>query len=524
VSDEPDTTTSTRQNRFLPFLLRVALAVAAGILLYLAGPPRTLWWLSPIGFAILGWVLYGRRTRAGFGYTFLAGLGFLVPLLAWTGEFVGLVAWLPLAAMMAALMGLAGAAIAVVTRLPAWPVWAALVWVTGEAMCEVIPFGGFPWARIAFSQPDGIYLPLAAVAGTPLIALAVSLTGFGITWLVRRLFVEREHGPRLLVAPVLAIVLPVLAGVAATPLVATDPTDGTAVVAAVQGNVPRAGLDFNSQRRAVLDNHVRRTEELASDVAAGRVDQPDLVIWPENSSDIDPHRNPDAAAGITRAARAIKAPIAVGAVLVGDDGDPRNTMILWDPERGPIDEYTKRKLQPFGETMPFRSLFRIFTSAVDRAGRFVPGTEATVFPMADARVALATCYEVAFDGVVRESVENGSNLLAIPTNNATFGYTEMTYQQLAMDRVRAVEHGRSVVVAATSGVSAMVHPDGSVSQQTDIFTDAALVERLPLRSATTLSDQLGQVPEWIMVAAGLGALAVAIRVARRRRATAEPAD
>jgi apolipoprotein N-acyltransferase len=524
VSEETDTTTSTRRDRFLPFLLRVGLAVAAGLLLYFAGPPRTLWWLSPIGFAILGWLLHDRRARAGFGYTFVAGLGFTVPLLAWTGEFVGLVAWLPLAAMEAALMALAGAGIAVVSRLPAWPVWAAFVWATGEAMREVFPFGGFPWARIAFSQPDGLYLPLAALAGTPLIGLAVSLTGFGITWLVRRLVVERERAPRRLVAPVLAAALPVLAGVGATPLVGTEPTDGTAVVAAVQGNVPRAGLDFNAQRRAVLDNHVHRTEELARDVAAGRADQPDLVIWPENSSDIDPYRNPDAAAGITRAARAIKAPIAVGSVLIGDDGDPRNTVILWDPERGPVDEYTKRQLQPFGETMPMRGFFRIFTSAVDRAGRFVPGTEATVFPMANARVALATCYEVAFDDVVRESVENGSNLLAIPTNNATFGYTEMTYQQLAMDRVRAVEHGRSVVVAATSGVSAMVHPDGSVSQETSIFTDAALVERLPLRSATTLSDQLGPVPEWIMVAAGLGALAVAILLARRRRAAAAAAE
>jgi apolipoprotein N-acyltransferase len=128
---------------------------------------------------------------------------------------------------------------------------------------------------------------------------------------------------------------------------------------------------------------------------------------------------------------------------------------------------------------------------------------------------MATCYEVAFDGVVRDSVVNGSNLLAVPTNNATFGYTEMTYQQLAMDRVRAVEHGRTVVVAATSGVSAIVLPDGSVTQQTGLFTPAALVERVPLRAATTLSDRLGASPEWMLVIAGLAALAIAL-VARRR--------
>jgi apolipoprotein N-acyltransferase len=120
--------------------------------------------------------------------------------------------------------------------------------------------------------------------------------------------------------------------------------------------------------------------------------------------------------------------------------------------------------------------------------------------------------------VVRESVA-GSNILAVPTNNATFGWTEMTYQQLAMDRVRAVEHGRTVAVAATSGVSAFVMPDGSVTQSTGMFTPAALVERVPLRSTTTLSDQLGPVPEWAMVAIGLGALGIAIMIRRRARVT-----
>jgi apolipoprotein N-acyltransferase len=511
VSDKSDGRTSAWRN----VLLRVLVSTGAGVLIYLSNPPRTLWWLAPVGIAILGGVIYGRRARAGFGYTLCAGLGYFVPLLAWTGEFVGVVAWLPLALAEAALLGLAGAGIAAVSVLPAWPVWAALVWVAGEYLRSLFPFGGFPWGKIAFTQPDGVFLPLAAVGGTPLIGLAVAMTGFGLTMLVRALLVDRRLWTVL--SPALAFVLPVVAAFGTLPLVGTDANDGEATVAVIQGNVPRAGLDFNAQRRAVLDNHVARTEELARDVRAGRAEQPDLVIWPENSSDIDPYRNPDAWSRIDEAAQAINAPIAVGSVLLGDDGLPRNTMLLWDPERGPIDQYTKRKLQPFGETMPWRGFFRIFTSAVDRAGQFVPGDKATVFQMANAKVGMATCYEVAFDGVVRESVE-GANILAVPTNNATFGWTEMTYQQLAMDRVRAVEHGRTVAVAATSGVSAFVRPDGSVTQSTGMFVPAALVERVPLRSTTTLSDELGPVPEWVMALAGLGALGVAIVVRRRGRA------
>jgi apolipoprotein N-acyltransferase len=513
---EPETPSEgTPRRPWRPVLIRSVLAVGAGTLIYLSAPPRMTWWLAPIGFALLAAVLHGRtKAKAGFGYAFLAGLGYMIPLLAWTGVFVGPVAWLPLSAAEAALVGLTGAAMVVTARLPAAPLIAALLWAAGEWLRSIFPFGGFPWGNIAFTQPEGVYLPLAAVGGVPLVGFAVVLTGFGAAELIRRALRKQR---RELITPALLTVLPVAAAITAIPLVGTNADAGEVTVAAIQGNVPRAGFDFNAQRRAVLDNHGKRTEQLANDVRAGRVPKPDLVIWPENSSDIDPFRNPDARAVIDRAAKAIDAPIAVGGVMLGDDGRPRNTMILWDPVRGPIDFYTKRQLQPFGETMPFRSLFRIFTPDVDRAGDFAPGDEATVFAMGSARVALATCYEVAFDGVVRESVNNGSNLLAVPTNNATFGYTEMTYQQLAMDRVRAVEHGRAVVVAATSGVSAIVHPDGSVSQRTSLFTPAALVERLPLRTATTMSDRLGAAPQWVMVIAAFGALGLALAGRLRRR-------
>jgi apolipoprotein N-acyltransferase len=118
-------------------------------------------------------------------------------------------------------------------------------------------------------------------------------------------------------------------------------------------------------------------------------------------------------------------------------------------------------------------------------------------------------------------VRAGADLIAIPTNNATFGWTEMTHQQLAMSRVRAVEHGRSVVVAATSGVSAIVAPDGSVTQRTGMFTPDALVAEVALRREATLATRLGAWPEWVMTALGLSAAAFGA-VDRRRRSRPTP--
>lgn len=529
-------------------LIRVGTAAGTGVLLYVGAPPRELWWLAPVAFAVLWAVLCGRPARAGFGYGFAFGLGFFVPLLSWVGEFVGPLPWLALATVEALALALAGAGVAVVSRMPVAPVWATGVWVAAEALIARVPFGGFPWGRVAFGQPTGVFLPVAAIGGAPLLTAAVVLSGFGAGELVRRVARTRVlqifgfatsptvpelnsravQGPfdrsavefgglRALIVPALLAVAPVVTGVVAAPFLGgTTTIDGQAVVALVQGNVPRAGLDFNAQRRAVLDNHVARTMQLAADVTAGRYPRPTLVIWPENSSDIDPLRNPDARAVINRAAHAIGAPILVGAVLRNDDGHYTNTALVWDPRTGPGERHDKRRLQPFGEYMPYRNFFRLFSPYVDRAGDFVPGSGDGAVNLGPVRVGVTTCYEVVFDDLVRQSVRSGAQLLAVPTNNATFGFTEMTYQQQAIARVRAVEHGRTVLVAATSGVSAVIAPDGTVEQHTTLFTPAALVARVPLRSGTTLATRLGPAPEWGLVALGVLGVITALMVHGRR--------
>ncbi|MDV8079816.1 apolipoprotein N-acyltransferase, partial [Rhodococcus sp. IEGM 1370] len=109
------------------------------------------------------------------------------------------------------------------------------------------------------------------------------------------------------------------------------------------------------------------------------------------------------------------------------------------------------------------------------------------------------------------------------TNNATFGRTNMTYQQLAMSRVRAVEHGRSVVVSATSGVSAVIDARGEVVERTELFTPAAVVTEVSLSTTLTPATITGSVPEWI-AATGAGA-ALAFSLLRRPRSiTPNPAN
>jgi apolipoprotein N-acyltransferase len=508
--------------------LRSLYAAAGGFLIFAGFPPRPLWFLAPVGIALLTCVLtnFGRgglRLRAGFGYGYLAGLGFLVPLLPWIGVFVGAVPWIALAAVESLFVGLFGLLAVLVARLPWAPLWIAATWTLTEWLRSSVPFGGFPWGRLAFGQSEGWLLPLASVGGAPLLSFAVALTGTGLAAVA--VAVPAKRWDRGFFGAVAAVLVPVIVALVMSPFLSTmDSGDRTITVAAIQGSVPRLGLDFNSQRKQVLDNHVTETVKLAAEVDPGRVDQPDVVIWPENASDIDPLRNADAAADITRASEAIGAPILVGTVLVNADRTTTNSVIVWDGANGPQEQHDKKIIQPFGEYLPYRSFFRNFSSYADRAGNFVPGEGNGVVHAAGVPIGVATCYEVAFDRAFQESVRNGAQLLAVPTNNATFGDTEMTYQQLAMSRVRAVEHGRAVVVAATSGVSAIIGPDGVVTSQTDLFVPAALVAKVPLSTSSTLATRVGPAPEIVLGIIAVGAIAMAVVARRRDQAEQSPEE
>jgi len=506
---------------------RLVLSVVAGVLLDLAFPPVGLWWAAPVGVALGAVAVRGTGLRRAYGLGLAFAAAFLLPLLAWS-RVAGIDAWLILTLTQTLLLALVSPVTALSTRLPGAPLWVATSWTLVEALRGRAPFGGFPWGRLAFSQGHGSYTGLAALGGAPLVTFAVALTGGLLAALLLRLpALERalsgsgamsRRGPAA-VALVLAALVAV-AGLAVPRPVA--PQAGSPVVAAIQGNVPRRGLDALGQKRAVTANHAIRTEQLAADIRAGRVAAPDLVLWPENSSDVDPFLDPLAADLLAQASTSVGRPLLVGAVLQGPGpGHVRNAGLLWGPSGWLGQIYVKQHPVPFAEYLPGRSVLqRLVLRFKDlMPNDFVAGHRAGVLdiptrltPRAPAvRVGDVICFEVAYDSLVRTPVRQGAQLIVVQTNNATFGRSGETYQQLEMSRLRAVEHGRAVVVVATSGVSALINPDGSVLTTASPFTAAALVRSLPLRTSTTLADRVGEWPEGLLAGLGLvGLLAAAL--------------
>lgn len=536
-----------------PRLARLLATIVGGLLLCASFPSLSWWWAAVVAAALLAWVLKQPATTlvGGLGYGFLFGLAFYLPLLPWISLLVGAVPWLALAMVCALFPALFGLLAVVVRGLPGWPVWFALVWAAQEWLKSIFPFGGFPWGSVAFGQAEGPLLPLVKLGGVALLSTAVVLMGFSATAIGLEITkwwrtggqpradapdtapdkaseTDAEDGtdaenaaqpPPAVLLPGICICLVLFSAVIIWPQVrhagAGSGGEPTVTVAAVQGNVPRLGFDFNAQRRAVLDNHVQQTLRLAEDVRAGAAPQPQFVIWPEDASDIDPLLNADAGQQIAQAAHAIGAPILVGTILAvpGRTQEPAeytNTVIVWNPVTGPADRHDKEIVQPFGEYLPMPWLFKHLSAYADRAGHMVPGKSSDVVQIAGVPVGVATCWEVIFDRQPRKAVLNGAQLLAVPANNATFN-KRMSEQQLAFAKVRAVEHDRYVVVAGTTGISSVIAPDGAELVRTGFFEPGYLDIQVRLKTQLTPATRWGPILQWLLVLAAGAVILVGIR-------------
>jgi apolipoprotein N-acyltransferase len=494
---------------------RVLAAVSAGVVLALAFPPYDLLagWAAVPAFAALVAAHRGLTARAGALVGLTAGAAFFLVLLVWL-RVLGPDAWVVLALVCALFWCATGAAMPWLLRRRLWVLLVPLAWTVQEALRERIPWGGFPWGRLGFAQASSALVGWAALGGAALVTFMVALAGTLLLASVRA--VSRRHW---FVAGgcVAGLAGLVLAGGLIRGAGWGGPDGTVQPIAVVQGNVPRVGLDFNAQRRAVLDNHVRATEELAREVAAAEYPQPVAVIWPENSSDIDPLRNGDAAAAITRAARTIDAPILVGAVLrnPADSTTLLNVSLVWDPETGPGERYVKRHPVPFGEYLPFRDVLTRFISRFERVPLdFAPGAEPGFVEIGPVPAGVVICFETAYDALVRDAVRAGGQVMVVQTNNATYGLTGQPEQQLAISRVQSVASGRTTLVAATSGISAVIGPDGSLAWRTEQFVPDSTVATVPMRAGLTPAMRLGGAVE--LAAAAL--LLVLVLLARREPA------
>ncbi|WP_308168290.1 apolipoprotein N-acyltransferase [Nonomuraea sp. NEAU-A123] len=516
VSDAPAPAVRGVRESGRVLMARVAAAVAGGGLLFLAFPPIDWWLAAPLGVGLIVAALYGTRPRRAAWLGYLAAAVFLFPTLAWVRT-IGDDVWVMLVGVESLFYAVMAALAALVFRLPLWPLWFGGLWVAMEWARGLFPVGGFPWARLAFSQGESLFTEYAALGGAPLVSFAVALCGALLAYALLRRPPDARRVVGRVVPVAIALAVPLL-----TLAVPRPGDEGRSVnIGIVQGNVPGRGMYILGDEPAVvLKNHANETKKLAQAVRDGKLPKPDLVILPENSTDIDPYRDAGARQIIDDSVKDVGVPTLVGAVVAIGDENRATRSLVWDPVTGPGAYYDKQHLVPFGEYTPFKEIVLALWERAGLVGRqSIAGTKPGDLKMGPVTIGAVNCYEVAYDGTVRGTVQTGATPLVVQTNNATYAESNLPPQQLAMSKLRAVEHNRAVVTAATTGISAYVTPEGKVSWRTRELVADMNVVKVPVRTQATVATQVGALPEWALALMGVAAAGVAAwRV--RRKATA----
>jgi len=565
----------TRIRPVLPLWVAVIVAAGAGPILDGAFPDLG-WW--PLAFLAIGLqlvALQGRRLGSAFLVGFVFGATFYFVDIQWAAVFLGPIPWSALSTLMALWCGLGGMLISlgyrwvprafptVWSRLLFVPVVVAGLWTLREAVASVWPYGGFSWGRVAFSQSDSPLSPLFAWFG-------VSGVSFLMVFVVALAIAAAQEGRRTLRGRSAAWHRPwvdggngmlragVSSGAAAsgvsTPGFATVGrgldalTRATIVVAAltvlvvipawpahIQGTL-RVGAVQGDTKAGYFLPPAHFGDNLLGQIAATKpvYDQKvDVVVWPEGGSDVDPLEDPNAAELWNQVAERADAPLVGGTITTRtkiENGKQvtryYNTSLLWKAGQGVVDYYDKKHPVPFGEYVPDRPFWRQFApDLIDLIQReYTPGTTDEVMDLgtakssavANVQAGIAICFDIVDDQLMSDMVRQGADVVFAQTNNADFGRTDESVQQLAMARIRAEELSRSVVNISTVGTSAVIAPDGTVSHQLPVYTPGVIVDDVPLATGTTPAVWGGRQFEWLVCGVGIGALLAGGTLRRRR--------
>ena len=511
-----------------PWWIVVAMAVAGALSMRLAFPQPGWWGLMVPGLAlVLGSAMIDSRPRRVALAGVLGGWAFYLPLVHWSSLFLGWLPWLALGTLMAIWWAIGYSAIALAYRWgrAAWPGragrWLATplvvagLWTARDAVSSSWPYGGFAWGRVAQSLAWSPLLEVVSWLGLAGTGFVLALLAAWTAQAVQLLFVDHVR-PSRRVLPLAGVAM-LFIGLMVLPGYRV-PSTGTIRVAGVQGGDDRAGYFMGGRPGDILAAHLRATHLLDPAV------RPDVVVWPEGSTEWDPARYPQLAQQFDALAARYDAPLLLGAGTERD-GTSYQSEFVWPVTGGERHVFDKRNPVPFGEYVPHRGLYgAIVPDLIGLIGRdYVPGTGSPVLPLRTrageiATVGVAICYDIIDDGLGRDSVAAGATWLVSPTNNADFGRTDELDQQLAFARLRAVETGRSVVQVSTVGHTAAFGPDGRVLAREPWYTPAVMVVDVPMATAVTPAVRSGLALQVIGSGIGAGGLLAAGFLAHRRGA------
>ncbi len=486
--------------------IAVVFGVAGGLISSLAYPANAIWVAIIPAVALILYAISLVKPALSLLVGFFAGVAFYASQIPWMTVYLGPVPWLALSVLEGLIFAVGSLAIALALKTAkSWKssffsnanlaLIVASLWTAREWVAMTFPYGGFPWSRVALSQSNSPLAPWVFWGGGSLLTFVLVFATALILFAPRDFLIRNWRKSASALALVLVFAVPTI-----TPL-DNRAEAGTLDIAAVQGNA-KAGLLVYEPLGTILQNHLDASAPLLSDES-----RPDLVVWPENAADKNPQTHPDAEAAIASLTEQLGAPLIFG-TITERDGEIFNSTILWLPKTGEADFYDKKRPVAFGEFVPDREFWRMFApELIDLIPRgYAFGTRDGIHTVRNEKLGVMICFEVAIDDISRDLVAQGAKILISPTNNADFGRTNQSEQQLAIARLRAIETGRAFVNISTVGTSAMILPDGKIVEQLDTYTADTMRQELPLRTSLTPAMMFGATLEMANNFAALGIL------------------
>jgi apolipoprotein N-acyltransferase len=389
-------------------------------------------------------------------------------------------------------------------------VLAPVLWVGIEVARTRIT--GFPWSLLGISQVDNV--PLCRIAGfTGVYGISFEIVLVNVAMAAVFLIPRPKRGMMFAAALAAAAVLQ------SGRLVEAPPAKADKSALLVQQNISVAAdwtpVDLEQTLHELTDLTIKSATRNPGTKF-------DLIVWPESPA---PFFTNDAKfqAIISEMARSANIWIVVGAIgsdaaRPNDEGLLFNSAALISPQGDWTTRYDKVHLVPFGEYLPFPSLFSFAGGLTKEVGQFERGKSRQPLNAGGERSGIFICYESIFPDEVRQSADLGAQVFVNISNDGWYGDSGAYAQHLNQTRMRAIENDRWLLSATNTGVTAAIDPWGRIAARIPRKERATLVAPYALNPATTFYTRHGDWFAFACAIISMGALIERFAFANRKKA------
>ena len=480
-------------------------ATIGGLLYFLSFPPYDLWYLIFPALYFFYYALLSKEKSFLTGFIF-GCIAYGVILLGI--QSIGFEAWIPLTILMGFMYGLFAKLFSYLNSKSENNFYVSLsVIAIFDLLRAYFPFGGFPWgfpSTVLLTSPVDSFIMTNA---------RLSFEGFGPTGsslllqslpliIALRVFSknkQKNYFKNYMIFSLVVFLTYVFSHVIIDFNYQDAKTETSELnIAIVQGNSPCPGAKnrCSNERQKIYDSHLTKTQSLEGNF--------DLVVWPESSTGFnnDPGIHSRVQNDISTEALRLDSYFLIGGDRPIQKEYFENYGIFINKNGEIVDQYLKQHPVPFGEYIPFRKFLDWIPPLALVPRDMIRGDGQKIFMVNNTKISTVISFEGSFQRYIRNSVQDGAELVVILTNQASYGESGMSDQFILMSRANAISNGRPIVHAAITGKSAFIDHNGKVISKTELFETQILTEKLEMKQTETPYSKYGNYLNYIFIVFG----------------------